>query len=380
MLDSDGRIILSPGPVHVPPESFGDLPLLHHRSDDFRGIVTETELMLREFLGTASPVYLITASGTGAMEAAAANVASSDSSALVVSGGKFGDRWAELFGAYECRTDCMRFPDGAAIDLGSVLERVERTRPELLVLTHVESSTGLLLPLRELVRSLPEQRPIVIVDAISSFGVEELETDRWGIDIVVGASQKALLAPPGVSFICMGGRAFEFARKRRRHLYYFDIGKYETGRERGDTPFTPAIQTIQLVHRSLSMFKDIGFKSVMERHRRASAAFLSAAKHLSLTAFSAAPSSSVQVLVTPPGCEAVDLPEKLAQAGFIVAGGQGELTGKVIRTGFLGAFGGDVLLRFVIELGRILEREGCRVDMAAAENAVRTGVCKSYLF
>jgi aspartate aminotransferase-like enzyme len=178
----------------------------------------------------------------------------------------------------------------------------------------------------------------------------------------------------------MGGRAFEFARKRRRHLYYFDIGKYEAGRERGDAPFTPAIQTIQLVHRSLSMFKDIGFKSVMERHRRASTAFLSAAKHLSLTSFSAAPSSSVQVLVTPPGCEVVDLPAKLAQAGFIVAGGQGELTGKVIRTGFLGAFGSDILLRFVIELGRILEREGCRVDMAAAENAVRTGVYESYPF
>jgi len=380
MVDSGGRVILSPGPVHVPAELLSELPPLHHRSHEFRAIMTETELMLQEFLGTVSPVYLLTASGTGAMEAAVANTAGAGRRALVVSGGKFGDRWAELFQTYECRTDIMRFPEGASANIDAVLDRVERTRPELLALTHVESSTGLLFPLQELACSLPAERPIVIVDAISSFGVESLETDRWGIDVVVGASQKALMAPPGVSFISMSKRAFGRAAAERRRLYYFDMSRYEAGRERGDAPFTPAIQSIQIVHRSLSRFKKLGFQSVMERHRKASSALLSAAQHLSLVSFSEVPSSSVQVLVIPERCRGMDLQAELEKVGLIVAGGQGALRGKVIRTGFLGIFGTDVLMRFVGHLARILKREGCRVDVTAAQDAVRTGYDFGYLF
>jgi aspartate aminotransferase-like enzyme len=380
MFDSDVRFILSPGPVHIAAESLRELPLLHHRSDEFRSIMTETELMVKELLGTVSPVYFFTASGTGAMEAAVANTTDAGSRALVISGGKFGDRWAELFEAYECRTDIMRFPEGTAIAIDAVLERVERTRPELLALTHVESSTGLLFPLRELLCNLAGERPVVIVDAISSFGVEELDTDRWGIDIVVGASQKALMAPPGVSFMSMSERAFDLAKKRRRCLYYFDVSRYEGGRERGNAPFTPAIQTIQVMHRSLSMFKKLGFQSVTERHRKASSALLSAAEHLSFISFSEVPSSSVQVLVIPDFCRGIALQAALWQAGFVVAGGQGELRGKVIRTGFLGVFGSKVLMRFVEEIARIMEREGHRVDSTAAQEAVRAGFDFGYLF
>jgi aspartate aminotransferase-like enzyme len=376
----DRALMLSPGPVHVPAGLMADLPPLHHRSEEFKRIMIETEAMLREFLGTASSIYIFTASGTGAMEAAVANTAPAGSRALVVSGGKFGDRWAEILEAYGCRADVMRFAEGSAIPAEAVIERVSRTNPELIALTHVESSTGLLFPLPDLLRDLPSPRPVVLVDAVSSFGVEALEVDLWGIDIAIGASQKALMAPPGVSFMSMSARARELARRRQCHSYYFDVHRYAAERDNGDAPFTPAIHVVQLMHAALSRFKERGFEAVRERHRRASAAFLSAAKHLSLVSFSETPSSAVQVLVIPEVRTEIDLQAELARAGFIVAGGQGSLKGRVIRTGFLGFFGSEVLVRFTRELARILAEGGFPVDVAAAESAILAGYEEGYLF
>jgi aspartate aminotransferase-like enzyme len=261
----------------------------------------------------------------------------------------------------------------------AVLARIKSTRPGFLALTHVESSTGLLFPLKELLDGLPSERPVVIVDGISSVGVEDLEADRWGIDVVVGASQKALMAPPGLGFVSMSARAQELAKKRRRSLYYFDMKRYESERARGMTPFTPAIQVMQIVHGSLIKLRGLGFQSARERHRKASSAFLSAAEHLSLVCFSESPSSSVQVLTVPERCR-VDVQAELLEKGFIVAGGQGHLSGKVIRTGFLGALSSETLLRFVEELALIMKKGGCRSDSAAASHALASRYDFGYLF
>ncbi len=363
-------ILVSPGPVRVPALR-GVLPPLHHRSEAFRAVVRDTESMLRELLGTESPVYLLTASGTGAMEAAIANVTGEGARVLVVSGGKFGDRWTEICRAFRRDTDCLRFPEGEAIDVDRVIGRVIEGRPQFIALTHVESSTGLLLRLRELLSRLPAERPIVIVDAISSLGVEDLQMDAWGIDVVVGAAQKAFAAPPGLSFISVGERAGALMRGTRANLYYFDLNRYETGRLLGDLAFTPAIQAVQIVHESLSKMRVLGFEAVRGRHREASAAFLEAARHLSLESFSVSPSSAVQVLTTPEGCGAGSILGALEKDGFIAAGGQGSLKGAVIRTGFLGLFGARTLLRLVDSLGRAMEACGARTDLESARDAIR---------
>ena len=275
-------VIVSPGPVHVAAEAWKDLQALHHRSGEFRNIVRECQSALQELLHTSSPVYLLTASGTGAMEAAVANVTVPGSRVLVVSGGKFGRRWAEICDAYECRTSMLRFEGGMGIDVDSVVERIDRERPEFVALTHVESSTGLLFPLRELVGRLRGDRPIMIVDAISSLGAEDFLMEEWGIDLAVGASQKSLAAPPGVSFAAVGKRALGLVGRRRAGLYYFDFNRARVAGAGGDTPFTPAISTIQIMHRSLRSMRAFGFDKVILRHQRASGAFQRAAKHLSL--------------------------------------------------------------------------------------------------
>ena len=364
-------IIVSPGPVRVFAEGRKAIPPLHHRSDEFRNIVKETEGMLRTLLGTSSPVYLLTSSGTGAMEAAIANVTVFGSRVLVVSGGKFGRRWAEICDAYECRTTLMETGIGKAVDVDSVAERIDRDGPEYIAVTHVESSTGLLFPLRELTARLGRHRPILIVDAISSAGAEDLDMDAWGIDVVVGASQKSLAAPAGASFIGVAKRALALVGRRGKGAYYFDLGRFEAAREVGDTPFTPAIETIQIMHRSLGRMSETGFGSVISRHQKASRAFLAAAAHLSLRSFPESPSSAVQVLETPPGCRVDAILGRLAREGFIATGGQDELKGKFIRTGFLGVFGLSTLERLVSALGTAVAEGGCSVDIRAAGERMR---------
>jgi aspartate aminotransferase-like enzyme len=365
-------VIVSPGPVHVAPEAWKDLQPLHHRSGEFRNIIRECESALQELLHTSSPVYLLTSSGTGAMEAAVANVTVPGSRVLVVSGGKFGRRWAEICDAYECRTSVMRFEDGTAIDVDSVAERIDRERPEFVALTHVESSTGLLFPLRELAeRFRGDDRPILVVDAISSLGAEDFSMDEWGIDVAIGASQKSLAAPPGVSFAAVGKRALGLVGRRPKGAYYFDFHRARLAAVSGDTPFTPAISTIQIMHRSLRSMRAFGFEKVISRHRTASGAFLRAAEHLSLESFVKNPSSAVQVLMLPTECPGERVLAYLAREGFVAADGQDDLKGRVLRTGFLGLHGSKTLERLVSAFAKALRECGATVDAASAVASIR---------
>jgi aspartate aminotransferase-like enzyme len=195
--------------------------------------------------------------------------------------------------------------------------------------------------------------------------------DAWGIDVVVGASQKSLAAPAGASFIGVAGRASALVGRRGKGVYYFDLGRFEAAGEAGDTPFTPAIETVQIMHRSLGRMSEIGFGSVRSRHERAARAFLASAAHLSLRSFPESPSAAVQVLETPPGCRADAILDSLARDGFIASGGQDELRGRVIRTGFLGVLGFSILDRLVSALGTAAAECGCSVDMQAALKSMR---------
>jgi aspartate aminotransferase-like enzyme len=369
------RIVISPGPVHVPRSLTDGIIPMHHRSDAFRTIMRETEAMLREILRTGSPVYIVTASGTGAMEAAAVNTVRGGESVLVVSGGKFGDRWRDIFEAYGCPTHVLEHEWGREIDIGAVIASVEERRPDIVACTHVESSTGLLLDLEGLAASLPEPRPLLVVDAIASVGAESFSMDEWGIDAVAAASQKALAAPPGIGIVALGERVRSASASRKsaapRGSFYFDLDRYEAGRERGDAPFTPALHAIHIMHNALDKQRNAGWGQVMERHRRVSDAFIEASGHLGLSCFPERPSAAVQALTLPPGAAGKHFMEMLeSRYGIIAAGGQGRLAGKVVRTGFLGIHGGATLQRIVSSFAGALSELGCAVDVRGANEAV----------
>ncbi len=301
------------------------------------------------------------------MEAAIANVTSPGTRVLVIEGGKFGKRWEELGRVYLCDVETLSFPPGSPFDIDAILEIIDRVNPEVIALTHVESSTGALFPLGELCSRLPEERPVLVVDAIASLGVEELEMDSWGIDLVVSAGQKALAAPPGISFISMSERAREISQKCSRPLYYFSAPRYHERCMEGDTPFTPAIQTFQILKYSLDSQKMAGWEKMKQRHRRSSLAVTSAFQALGMSRLAQRPSSSVQAMKTPAGCDSSELIEKLSDRyGVVIAGGQGELKGKIIRTGYTGLYSGDTLTLAVRAVGELLVSDGFDADIERA--------------
>lgn len=367
MANEPERIVIAPGPVHVPRALRDAVLPMHHRSDTFRAMVLDVEGMLRELLGTSSPVYTLTSSGTGAMEAAVVNTVRHDDRVLVVSGGKFGDRWNEILSAYGCNANLLSFEPGAAVDIDAVVSAAARFDADIVACTHVESSSGLLLDLHSLASRL--SGPLVMVDAIASLGAEELSMDEWGLDVVVSASQKAFASPPGLSFVVMSDRARE--RAPGNAVYYFDLGRYEAGRECGDAPFTPAIETIQLVRASMIHARDVGWDRVRERHRAVSAAFIEAMTMLSLESFPENPSSAVQAFVLPDGCGGAGFLELLEERhGIVAAGGQGALKGTIFRTGFLGQFDGGTLLRIVRAVASALSESGLNTKVTEAERAL----------
>lgn len=366
---SERAILVGPGPVHVAELASCGFSSMHHRSESFECLLRESDVILREALGTRHPVRFLSSSGTGAMEAAIASLAPPGEKILVVSGGKFGDRWAEIARAFGCRVKLLRFPHGAAYDLEMISRVLEKERPQCIAVTHVESSTGVLFPLDEFSRLRAARKAMLMVDAISSFGAEKLEMDEWRVKVVVGASQKALGAPAGVSFVCTAR-----LRKKapRKGLYYFDLRRYEGADGYAKAPFTPAINTMQIVHSSLSKMRLIGFDAVRLRHKRAARAFYAACKELGLSVFPEAPSAAVQVLGLPGGLDAARLLSSLEKSGFVAAGGQGDLRGKVIRTGFLGLYDSKTLQRLISALANALREQGRTCDEAGAKKKLKS--------
>ncbi len=356
-------ILLTPGPVHIDPCRFAALPPMHHRTGRFREIVIETGRMLGDLCGTKESAFLFAASGTGAMEAVVANTAHPGSKILVVEGGKFGRRWAEIAHAFECEVEILKFRMGEGVDPALIAQRVDEFSPDIIALTHVESSTGLRLDIEGIVSALHDRKALLALDAIASAGSEKILMDQWGIDVLAGAGQKALAAPAGVSFVIAGPRAIDAASANPRPGFYFSFDRYRSGMNTGDTPFTPAVHSVQLLHGSLESIRSIGTDAVLARHRAFAGALSGAVGELGITSFPDSPSSSVQAWLPPEGvsCEAVIryLGEK---QGIIIAGGQDEMAGRIVRTGFPGIYAGNVLERLVEGLSSIIARES--LDMA----------------
>lgn len=357
-------MLLTPGPVHIDPRRFAALTPMHHRTGRFREMVIDTGRMLGDLCGTNESAFLFAASGTGAMEAVIANVAHPGAKVLIVEGGKFGRRWAEIARAFECEVDILRFPMGKDIEPALVGEWAGEFSPDLIALTHVESSTGLRIDIEGIISALPDRSALIALDSIASVGSEKILMDKWGIDVLAGAGQKALAAPAGISFVIAGPRAMEASVRNTRPGFYFSFKRYREGMKTGDTPFTPAVHSVQMLHGSLESIRGRGIDSVLDRHKAFSGSLAAAVEALGMRSFPDSPSRSVQAFIPPEGvsCEAVirSLGER---HGIIIAGGQDEMAGRIVRTGFPGIYSGQVIERLVTGLADAL-------DGADPENAL----------
>ena len=338
------RYLMTPGPTPVPPEVLAALaePVVHHRGRDFRETYERCLARLREVYRTEHDVLLFTSSGTGAFESAVANLTSPGDRAVVVSAGSFGERWAALTRAFgvdlvHVRLDWGETPEPE--DLRSALRDAGDVRAVYLV--HSETSTGVVADVQALVAVAKEAGALVVVDAVSSLGAVPLETDAWGIDVVVSGSQKALMCPPGLAFASVSPAALDAASRSTSPRFVFDWERTRAAQARLDAPFTPAVSLVRALDVALGLLLDEGLEAAFERHARLGRACREGVKAMGLELFS--PDDDASAVVTtvrvPDSVDGAQLLLDLRDRfGITLAPGQGPLKGKVFRIGHIGYF------------------------------------------
>jgi aspartate aminotransferase-like enzyme len=341
---AEKRYLLTPGPTPVPPEVLAELakPVIHHRERDFRQVYEQCLLRLRDVYRTQNDVLMYTTSGTGAFESAVANLTSPGDRQLVLSAGNFGERWAGMVKAFgadlvHVRLDWGETPDpddlrAALADAGEVT---------VVYLTHSETSTGVVADVQSLAAVAKEAGASVVVDAVSSLGAVPLETDAWGIDVVVSGSQKALMSPPGIAFASVSPAALEAAASATAPRYVMDWERTRKAQAKLDAPFTPAVSIVRALNVALGLLLDEGLEAAFDRHARLGRACREGAKAMGLDLFS--PDEERSAVVTairaPDGVDATRIVAALRDRfGITIANGQGELKGRIFRIGHIGWF------------------------------------------
>jgi aspartate aminotransferase-like enzyme len=338
------RYLFTPGPTPVPPEVLAALaePIVHHRGADFRPIYAECIARLKEICRTSSDALLFTASGTGAMESAVANLCSPGTRVVVVSAGAFGERWVEIAERYGCDVVPLRYAWGdvpAAADLERLLTETDGVRA--VFLTHSETSTGVVSDLHAFASATRPSGAHVVVDAVSSLGAVPLEMDAWGIDVVCSGSQKALMTPPGLAIAAVSDAVWNPAGRSSSPRYYFDWERTRKAQDVLDAPFTPAVSIVRALNVALGLLLDEGLDATFDRHVRLGRACRAGLKAMGLELFSPDDDSSAVVTAgkTPAGVDAAELVALLRErTGVQLAGGHGPLKPTVFRIGHIGYY------------------------------------------
>jgi aspartate aminotransferase-like enzyme len=369
---AEKRYLLTPGPTPVPPEVLAELarPIIHHRERDYREIYRQCLIRLREVYRTQHEVLMYTTSGTGAFESAVANLTSPGDRQLVISAGNFGERWAAMVKAFgadlvHVRLDWGETPDaddlrGALADAGGV---------RVVYLTHSETSTGVVADVQSLAAVAKEAGAIVVVDAVSSLGAVPLETDAWGIDVVVSGSQKALMCPPGVAFVSVAPSALEAAARAASPRYVMDWERTRKAQAKLDAPFTPAVSIVRALNVALGLLLEEGLEAAFDRHARLGRACREGAKAMGLELFS--PDDERSAVVTairaPEGVDATEVVEGLRDRfGITIANGQGELKGKIFRIGHIGWFDVFDITTALAAVELVLTDAGAEIERGVA--------------
>jgi aspartate aminotransferase-like enzyme len=367
--------LFTPGPVEVPPEALlaESRPLIHHRTPEFRAELAKAFEGLRYVFCTEDPVLLLAASGTGGMEAAVANLVSAGDKVAVVRGGKFGDRWAGLARAYGAEVLDLPVEWGQSAEPAAVRAAL-KSHPgvKVLFLTHSETSTGVRHDVRELAAAAREAGALSVVDAITSLGAMELRTADWGIDVVVGGSQKGFMIPPGLAFVSVGPRAREAAAACKTPRFYFDFARMLKSHEAGDTPFTPAISLVRALLVTLDRMKGEGLEAMWARHARNGAAARAAMKALGLAIYPKIPSEALTTVLAPEGLPSdAIIKDVLKNHGMRMANGQDKLKGRIFRIGHLGMYTAKDILDVVGAIEASLATLGHPVTKGAGVAAAK---------
>jgi len=333
------RYLFTPGPTPVPPAvlAAGAEPMVHHRGPDFREVYASTLARLKDVFRTSSDVLLFTASGTGAMESAEANLCAPGDRVAVVSHGSFGERWIAICEQHGLEVQALRYEWGELPDPDEVGAAVRESGVELVLCQQSDTSTGVVSDVRAIKEAVGDS--LLVVDAISSLGAVPLETDAWGIDVVVSGSQKALMCPPGLAMVSVPAHVLERAKPSRS--FYFDWKRNKKAQDALDAAFTPAVSLIRSLDVALGLILDDTLEAGFERHIRLGRAARAGIKAMGLELFSPDDDSAAVVTAVraPDGIDADELLLHLRDRhGVTLAPGQQHLKGKIFRIGHIGWF------------------------------------------
>lgn len=367
--------LFSPGPTMLPPEILLRMaePVMHHREPEFSRILAEIRGNLKYLFQTRNEVLMFASSGTGAMDGAVSNLLSRGDTALVVGGGKFGERWQEICEAYGVQVRAIDVPWGEAVDPGLVAAALQEDGSIRAVYTTAsETSTGVKHPIEELAAVTRQyDETVIVVDAITGIGVFDLPMDAWGVDVLVTGSQKALMLPPGLSFVALSDKAWRLVESSDLPKYYFNFRKELTKLQANDTSFTPAITLVVGLKESLRMIRKEGLDALFARHAKLADATRAAAKALGLKLYAQkSPSNAVTAVKIPETIGAKELKSRFYERfGITVAGGQDQAKGKIIRIAHLGYYDRLDMIMVISALEMILKEMGHRFELGAGVRA-----------
>jgi aspartate aminotransferase-like enzyme len=367
--------LFTPGPVEIPPRVLRALsqPPPHHRTEVFRATLARVTDKLKALHGTAGEVFLLPASGTGAMEAAVVNLMSPRRRALAIAGGKFGERWASLLKAYGVPHATFDVEWGASVDPAAVEAALEHDASiDTVFATHSETSTGALHDIQALARITRARGARLVVDAITSLAVHPLLQDAWGVDVVVCGSQKGLMTPPGVATVSLAPWAAPAIDGDGLPRFYFDLRKARKSLPQRETAFTPPVSLVLALEEALDMIHEEGLDAVHARHAALSRALRAGAQALGFAPFAAHPSHAVTALEPPSGVAPAAVVKRLREThGMVVAGGQDRLKDVILRAGHMGAYDLADIQALLAALEECVSALG---GPAAAGNATRVAL------
>lgn len=367
------KYLLTPGPTPVPNEALLAManPIIHHRTSQYRQIFKEVNAELKYVFQTQNDVITFASSGTGAMEASVSGILSPGDKAIVVEGGKFGERFTKICNAFGVSAVPIKVEYGKAIKPKDI-ETALKNNPDVKAVytTLCETSTGVLADIKSIGEIVAKTKAVLVVDVISGLGACEYKPDEWKVDITVGGSQKGLMIPPGLGFISLSKKAWDMVETSKCQKFYFDLKAAKKGVEKNDTPWTPAVSLIIALRESLKLIKEEGLDNLLKRHQRLADATRSAMKGLGLELFSEVPSNAVTAVKVPAGIDGEKIVDTMRdEYGISIAEGQGEMKGKIFRIAHLGYVEEFDLIVGISCLEIVLHKMGYKFQLGAGVRA-----------
>jgi len=369
------KYLFSPGPTMLPPEVLLKMaePIMHHREPEFEKIFSGIREGLKYLFQTKNEVLVFTSSGTGAMEGAVSNLLSRGDKALVVRGGKFGERWGEICKAYGIEFIPIDVEWGRAVEPERIKEKLKSDPSIRAVYTQAsETSTGVRYPIREIAEIVKTyDDKIIVVDAITGIGVFDIPMDAWGLDVVISGSQKALMLPPGLSFAALSNKAWKFVERSNLPKYYFNFKKELNSAKKNQSSYTPAISLFVGLRETLNMIQKEGLEGVFRRHEKLASATRAAVKALGLELFAPeTPSNALTAIKIPAGVDGLKLQDLFFEKfGITVAEGQDRAKGKIIRIAHLGYYERLDMVMVISALEMLLKEMGYAFELGTGVKA-----------